>query len=130
MAEHPNVTRMKDGYAAFAKGDFAVLDNLFADDVVWHVGGRNQLTGDYRGRDEVYGFFGRLLELTEGTFHIDLHTVFADDEHGVALVATSASRGGKSTRINEAHVYHLRDGKVTEFWDASTDAYALDELIG
>ena len=130
MAEHPNVTRMKDGYAAFAKGDFAVLDDLFADDVVWHVGGRNQLSRDYRGRDEVYGFFGRLLELTEGTFHIDLHTIFADDEHGVALVATSASRGGKSTRINEAHVYHLRDGKVTEFWDASTDAYALDELIG
>ena len=130
MAEHPNVTRMKDGYAAFAKGDFAVLDDLFADDVVWHVGGRNQLTRDYRGRDEVYGFFGRLLELTDGTFHIDLHTVFADDEHGVALVATSASRGGKSTRINEAHVYHLRDGKVTEFWDASTDEYALDELIG
>ena len=130
MAEHPNVTRMKDGYAAFAKGDFAVLDDLFADDVLWHVGGRNQLTRDYRGRDEVYGFFGRLLELTEGTFHIDLHTIFADDEHGVALVATSASRGGKSTRINEAHVYHMRDGKVTEFWDASTDAYALDALIG
>jgi hypothetical protein len=130
MAEHPNVTRMKDGYAAFAKGDFAVLDDLFADDVVWHVGGRNQLTKDYRGRDEVYGFFGRLLELTGGSFHIDLHTIFADDEHGIALVAASASRGGKSARINEAHVYHLRDGKVTEFWDASTDQYALDELIG
>ena len=98
--------------------------------MVWHVGGRNQLTKDYRGRDEVYGFFGRLLELTEGSFHIDLHTVFADDVHGVALVATSASRGGKSVRINEAHVYHMRDGKVTEFWDASTDEYALDELIG
>jgi hypothetical protein len=24
----------------------------------------------------------------------------------------------------------MRDGKVTEFWDASTDEYALDELIG
>lgn len=130
MAEHPNVTRMKDGYAAFAKGDFAVLDDLFADDVVWHVGGRNQLTKDYRGRDEIYGFFGRLLELTEGSFHIDLHTLFADDEHGVALITTSASRGGKSVRINEAHVYHLRDGKVTEFWDATTNGYALDELIG
>ncbi|MFY9864758.1 MAG: nuclear transport factor 2 family protein, partial [Trebonia sp.] len=85
---------------------------------------------DYRGRDEVYGFFGRLLELTEGSFHLDLHTVFADDEHGVALVATSASRGGKSVRINEAHIYHLRDGRVTEFWDGSTDQYAFDELIG
>jgi uncharacterized protein len=130
MAEHPNVARIRDGYAAFAKGDFDTLNELFAEDLVWHIGGRNQLAKDYRGRDEVYGFFGRLLELTDGTFHIDLHTVFADAEHGVALVATSASRGGKSVRINEAHVYHLRDGRVTEFWDASTDEYALDDLIG
>ena len=130
MAGHPNVDRIRDGYAAFAKGDFATLNELFAEDLVWHIGGRNQLAKDYRGRDEVYGFFGRLLELTEGSFHLDLHTVLADDEHGVALVATSASRGGKSVRINEAHVYHLRDGKVTEFWDASTDEYAFDELIG
>jgi ketosteroid isomerase-like protein len=130
MAEHPNVTRIKDGYAAFAKGDFAVLNDLFAEDLVWHIGGRSQLTKDYRGRDQVYGFFGKLMELTEGSFHIDLHAVFADDEHGVALVAATASRGGKSVTINEAHIYHLRDGRVTEFWDGSTDQYAFDELIG
>ncbi|HTB55313.1 MAG TPA: nuclear transport factor 2 family protein [Trebonia sp.] len=130
MAEHPNVTRIKDGYAAFAKGDFAVLNDLFAEDLVWHIGGRSQLTKDYRGRDQVYGFFGKLMELTEGSFHLDLHAVFADDEHGVALVVGTASRGGKSVTINEAHIYHLRDGRVTEFWDGSTDQYAFDELIG
>jgi ketosteroid isomerase-like protein len=129
MAEHPNVTRLQDGYAAFAKGDFAVLNDLFADDIVWHIGGRTQLTKDYRGRDEVYAFFGKLLELTEGTFHIDLHAVLADDEHAVALVATTASRGGKTVTVNEAHVFHVRDGRVTEFWDASTDQYASDELL-
>jgi uncharacterized protein len=130
MAEHPNVTRIKDGYAAFAKGDFAVLNDLFAEDLLWHIGGRSQLAMDYRGRDQVYGFFGKLMELTEGSFHLDLHAVFADDEHGVALVVGTANRGGKSVTINEAHVYHLRDGKVTEFWDGSTDQYAFDELIG
>ena len=130
MAEHPNVTRLQDGYAAFAKGDFAVLNDLFADDIVWHIGGRTQLTKDYRGRDEVYAFFGKLLELTEGTFHIDLHAVLADDEHGVALVVITASRGGRSVEVNEAHVFHLRDGKVMEFWNASTDQYAYDEVIG
>jgi len=25
---------------------------------------------------------------------------------------------------------HLRDGKVTEFWNTSTDQYTVDELIG
>jgi ketosteroid isomerase-like protein len=26
------------------------------------------------------------------------------------------------------HVLHLRDGKVTEFWDAYVDQYASDEF--
>jgi uncharacterized protein len=130
MAEHPNIARLKDGYAAFAKGDFTVLDDLFADDLLWHTGGRSQVAADYRGRDAVYGLVSKLMEITEGSFRLDLHAVFADDEHGVALVAATASRGGRSITVNEAHVFHLRDGKVVEFWDATTDQYALDELIG
>lgn len=130
MAEHPNVARIRGGYAAFAKGDFATLNDLFAEDLLWHDAGRNQTSGEYRGREAVYGFFGKLMEVTAGTFHIDLHTVLADDEHGVALVVVNASRGGRSVEVNEAHVFHLHDGKVTEFWNASTDMYAYDEVIG
>jgi hypothetical protein len=29
-----------------------------------------------------------------------------------------------------SQVNPLRDGKVTEFWNASTDMYAFDEVIG
>jgi uncharacterized protein len=130
VAEHPNAARVRDGYAAFAKGDFAVLNDLFAEDLVWHDTGRNQTSGEYRGREAVFGFFGKLMEVTAGTFHIDLHAVLADDEHGVALVVVTASRGGRSVEVNEAHVFHLRDGKVVEFWNASTDMYAYDEVIG
>jgi uncharacterized protein len=130
MAEHPNVTRIRDGYAAFAKGDFAVLNDLFAEDLLWHEPGRNQLAGDYRGREAVYGFFGRLMELTEGSFHLDLQAVFADDEQGVALVISAASRGGRSVAVQDAHIFRLRDGQVVEFWNASTDPYAYDELFG
>jgi ketosteroid isomerase-like protein len=50
--------------------------------------------------------------------------------HGVALVGLTASRGGRSVEVNEAHVFHMRDGKVVEFWNASADQYAFDELIG
>jgi ketosteroid isomerase-like protein len=130
MAEHPNVARIRDGYAAFAKGDFDVLTDLFADNIVWHVTGRNQLAGDYRGRDAVFGFFARLMEVTDGTFSLDVHAVLADDEHGVALAIGTASRAGKNVTFNDADVMHLRDGKVTEFWTAAVDPYAFDELIG
>jgi hypothetical protein len=130
MTDHPNVARIRDGYSAFAKADFAALNELFADDVLWHVQGRNQLTGEYRGREAVYGFFGKLMELTQGSFHIDVQAVFANDERGVALVDQSASRDGRSSRAYNSHIFHLRDGRVTEFWDASTDQYGFDELLG
>jgi len=130
MAEHSNVARLRGGYAAFAKGDFAALDDVFAEDLLFHVDGRNQLTGDYRGREAVYGMFAKLMEITEGTFHLDVHTILADDEHGVALVVQTANRGGRSIRTNAADVMHLRDGKIVEFWTASTDQYAFDELVG
>jgi uncharacterized protein len=130
MDEHSNVARIREGYVAFAKGDFAALDELFAEDLIWHEVGRNQLAGEYRGRDAVYGFFGRLMQITEGTFRLDLHTILADDEHAVALVTTTASRADKRMMVNDAHVFHLRDGKVAEFWSASTDQYAVDAVIG
>ncbi len=130
MAEHANVGRIKDGYAAFAKGDFAVLNELFAQDLLWHNPGRNQLAGDYRGREAVYGLFARLMEITEGSFQLEVQAVFADDERGVALVVSSASRGGQSVQATDAHIFRLRDGQVMEFWNASTDPYAYDELFG
>jgi ketosteroid isomerase-like protein len=130
MAEHPNVARIRDGYAAFAKSDFAALNDLFAEDLLWHVGGRNQLSGDYLGREAVFGFFSKLMQVTEGSFHVDVHAVLADDQHGVAMVLATASRGGQSIQVKNADVAHLRDGKVVEFWISSTDQYAFDELIG
>jgi len=130
MAEHPNVARIRDGYAAFAKGDFAVLTDLFAEDLLWHDSGRNQLSGDYRGREAVFGLFGKLMEVTDGSFRIDLHALFADDEHGVALVGLTASRGGRSIKVNAVDVMHLRDGKVTEVWAIPADQYAFDEVLG
>ena len=50
--------------------------------------------------------------------------------YAVALVFATASRGGRSITDNDAHVFHMRDGKMVEFWTASTDQYAFDELFG
>ncbi len=124
MTEHPNVELTRRGYEAFAKGDLAALSELLADDVTWHVAGAGPLSGTYRGRDEVFGFFGRLAEETAGTFRLDVHDVLANDEHSVALCTLSASRRGKSVEVPVANVTHVRDGKVTEFWGATADPQA------
>ena len=119
MIEHSNVAVIRNGYAAFASGDLAALSELFAEDVQWHEGGRHHLSGEYLGMEAVFGLFGKLIEVTEGSLNLELHAVFADDDHAVALVTTRASRGGRSLTVNGAHVMHMRDGKVVELWDTS-----------
>jgi len=128
MADHPNLELLRRGYAAYGSGDMDTIDELFADDVVWHIGGRSALSGDYEGKEQVFGFFAKLLELSDGTSKVEVHDLLASDDHGVAVVKESATRGGSSHEGNAVHVFHLRDGRVTEFWDAQTDQYAADEF--
>jgi uncharacterized protein len=128
MSDHPNLELLRRGYAAYGSGDMDTINELFADDVVWHIAGRSPLAGDYNGKEQVFGFFGRLQELSGGTSKVEVHDLLANDEHGVALVIESATRGGRSHQGNATHVFHLRDGQVTEFWDAQIDQAAADEF--
>lgn len=129
MAEHPNAQLLRRGYEAFGKGDMGTVDQVFDDDIVWHEGGRNPLSGDYKGKDQVFGLFAKLIELTEGTLKIEVHDVIANDEHGVVLVTLSASRGGRSFSGTSVDVFHIRNGRAVEFWDNVTDRYGLDEVL-
>ena len=128
MADHPNLELLRRGYAAYGSGDMDTINELFADDVVWHVAGRSPLSGDYNGKEQVFGFFAKLQEMSEGTSKVEVHDLLANDEHGVAVVTESATRSGRNHKGNATHVLHLRDGQVTEFWDAQTDQYATDEF--
>lgn len=128
MTDHPNLERARAGYEAFASGDLATVMDLFSDDIVWHSGGNNILAGVYEGKEAVLGYFGRLMQETGGSFKNDIHDLLANDEHGVALVTSSATRGGKSYEENSVHVFHMRDGKMTEYWSFAEDQSLVDEF--
>ena len=128
MAEHPNVDLLRKGYAAYSSGDMETITALFADDILWHVAGRSPLAGDYKGRDQVFGFFGKLMELSGGTSKVEVHDILANDEHGVAIVTGSGSRNGKSLSSPDVHVFHMRNGQVVEFWDSPLDQYEADDF--
>ena len=132
MSAQDNAETMRKGYAAFSRGDMEALrTEVFTPDIVWHQGGRNQTSGDYRGADEVLGLFGKLFQLTDGTFRVEVHDILATEEHAVVLARVSGERGGRSVQNgNYAHVCHFRDGKLSEAWIVDVDPYALDEFFG
>ncbi|MGY1822100.1 nuclear transport factor 2 family protein [Geodermatophilus sp. SYSU D00079] len=130
MSEHPNVQRLEDGYAAFAKGDIAALDDLFAEDIRWQEPGRNQLSGTYEGRAAVYQLFGRVMEVTEGSFRLDVRTVLADGDDAVVVCGVTAQRGGQSLDTVNAHIWRFAGDRAVEFREASGDQHATDAVFG
>ncbi len=128
MAEHPNVELARRGYAAFGAVDMETLNELIADDAVWHVGGRSPLAGDYKGKEAIFGLFATLGEKSEGTLQLEVHDILANDEHSVVLTrVTAGGSSGKSVEVNTCDTVHIRNGQVFEFWSFGSDQYAWDE---
>jgi len=125
---HLNEELLRRGYDAFSKGDLETVLSIFDEDIRWHVPGRNPLAGDYRGHEEVSGFFQNLFELSGGSFSVEVHDMLANDEHVVVLAILRGQRPGKSFAGMSAHIWHVANGKAVEFWTASTDQYGVDDF--
>ena len=126
---HPNEDLTRRGFDAFAKGDVDTLRELFDQDAVWHVPGRNQLSGDHRGIDTILSLFAKIAELSGGTFRIDLHDVVANDEHAVGIYVSRGEREGRTLEDRNVLVTHIRNGKIAEAWLLNDDQYAADEFF-
>jgi ketosteroid isomerase-like protein len=69
-------------------------------------------------------------ELTNGTQKLEIHDIFADDDHGVVVLRETATRNdGATLDMEESHVLSIRDGKVTHLWDLPTDPEAHDRFF-
>ena len=121
---------VRRGYQAFADGDAQWLNEHLADEIVWHVPGRNPLSGDYRGKDEVLAFFAFTMKVTGATFRIELHDVVGSDDHVVAL-GTQFAQGpeGEFFEGRFAQVFHVKNAKATEVWTHPEDSTATDDFF-
>lgn len=124
---HPNADLVRRGFEAFAAGDMATLGQLFADDAKWHASGRGPVSGDFEGKEAIFGNFAQVQQETD-SIQQDLHAVLADDEHAVALVNATFTRSGKTLTGQQVFVFHVAGGQVAEAWIAPLDQYAADDF--
>ncbi len=126
---HPNVETLRRADEAMLKEDMETFFAQFTDDVVVHGGGRNKLSGEYRGKDRFQELFEGFMA-AGGDYSFENHAYLADDEHGVMLQRGTFVRDGKTFTTNEVFVVHFRDGKVSEMWYMPGDAAGFDAWIG
>ena len=126
--EHPHVTLLRDGYAAFAMGDLDRIRAVLAEDVVHSVSGRNKISGDYRGRDEVLEFYVRLFDLSGGTFRSEPYVFLADDGHGVVLIRATAEHAGGRLDDHGVDIHRFAGDQIIEIRSLAGDQNAVDEF--
>jgi ketosteroid isomerase-like protein len=115
-------------YEAFSRGDTQSVLATLAEDIVWHVPGRGPLSRDYRGHSEVLGFFQLFMQLSDGTFRVQIDDVFAKDDRVVILCTETAQRGSRSWSSPQVHVWTIRDGRAIAFRQYQGDQQGEDEF--
>ncbi len=123
-----NVTIMRRAVDAFAAGDMATLTAAFSPELIWHIPGRSVIAGDHKGRDTVLALFGRMMEMTNGTLHVNAREIIGDDRGGVLITNDTAERNGKRLDVMLMLRVTIREGQFVEVWDHVGDLYAHDDF--
>ena len=124
MEEHPNATLFRKMMASVDQTDYSAMNDLLAEDVVWHMIGAPE---PVRGKENMGAVMSGLgdIEFVDSK----LHDVVANDDHTIALVETTVRRGDKTLTYRTAEIAHIRDGKVTERWAFSDDTEAINKFF-
>jgi len=119
----PEAVLVQDVFAAFSAGDFDRLSRILAEDLVWESTGVHALAGVYKGREEVFGFLGRAVELTEDTLRPQPIDIAGTDGRVLVRARTSGRRpDGRSVDVEEFLVVELREGRVRQVRTLVPDA--------
>lgn len=120
---------IRDAVKAMQTGDMDGLAATMHEDIVLHVPGTNQVSGDYKGRQAFFeDFLGKMMGLTGGQFQIEAHDFASSDDHVVGMYTLTATREGTAFSWNHVNVYHVRDGKVAEIFQHPGDVTGWNDF--
>lgn len=125
--EHPNAARLREGFAAFGRGDLDHVRREMTDDATWTNAGSSVLAGTYVGWDAIEQMFVKLFEATNGTFSMDLLSCLADDARAVAIYDATSTVAGQTRTMRFCFVQELNaEGLATATTTLAYDQAAAD----
>ena len=119
---------IRRGYQAFGEGDMETLGALYTDDVVQTMPGKNLLSGEYEGRDNVLGLYGKIFELSGGTFKAELQSLKTEGDKVISVHLAQGERGGKTLSDDESIAFSFSGDKISRLDVTSGDQAAVDDF--
>ncbi len=124
---HSNEEIVRQGYKAFGEGDMDTLRSLFAADAIHSAPGNSPIAGEYKGVDDILGYYAKLFELSDGTFTAELKSARAEgDDTVVATHRDTAQRGDKTLDQDETLTFTISGGKITRLVEKHSEPAAYD----
>ncbi|MER6995191.1 nuclear transport factor 2 family protein [Streptomyces sp. NPDC000410] len=131
MGEHPDSAQVRRGYDAFNKGDMETLASLMTTDCVHHTPGQSQISGHFKGRDNVLAMFRQLGELSGGSMRVELDGVFADGRgHAISAHKIFAERGDRGIEMRGGLFFTIVGGKISDIDECVEDIDQWDAFWG
>ena len=122
-----DIAVVRRGYDAFNAGDLAALNELIAEDAVWHTPGHGVLAGDSVGRVAIIARLGRSTVESEGTFEVRLKRVLTDEDGRlIGIHHTVAKRRGRLLDAYGCIVFELGEGRILDAREHLLDLAAWD----
>ena len=112
---------------ARANKDPEAMMECLTEDVVWRYPGRNVLSREYRGKEDVAGFFQSLRELTGGDFSSETERIMVVETAAFVHELPRGTRKGKTLEWRTVLMFRLRDGKISEVDVFQNMQHELDE---
>jgi uncharacterized protein len=123
------IRRLERWLTSYGEQDEGTMLDSLADDAVWHVGGTHHLSGDYRGRAAILGYFDEVRRETADSMKLEPLAIMANERHGAAFLRVTADRQGRRLDTTVADAFRFDDdGRIIEFWAHSADQAAINEF--
>ena len=127
MGEDASVDKVRRYLDALQAGELESVSDYFSDGVVWRVAGTHPLSGTYRGKDELIGYFQKVRDMTGGTLKIEPESILTGERHMGILTRVSGERDGKTMDVLLAQAFTLDDqGRWSEYWALANDQDAVN----
>ena len=121
---------LQDHVDKLSTGDLDGAVAAYKEDAVLHYPGRNPLSGDYRGREEIKGFFVKAGEHTGGTFRAGYEALFSGDGYEAGLAVLSGEREGERHEWKAMELLRIEDGMIVHHQIFEDDQHELDRWWG
>ena len=113
----------------YAGGSGAALEQILAPTITWTVPGDNRIAGNYRGLEEVLGYFRRRRDLADRTFQMKRRDVLVGDgDRLAALTDGFATIRGVDHHWSTVGLYDVIDRQIAACWLLPLDQRAFDAI--